>query len=54
MMSGEAGLVVEKLGGGMEHLPQSSMQNHHQRDVLQVGEKKTVNVRTDWAAKYLK
>ena len=54
-MNGEAGLVVEKIGGGMENGSQSSTHHHqHPRDAIQLGDKKPVHVRTDWAAKYLK
>ena len=58
MMNGEAGLVVEKIGGGLDNgMTQSSSQHHQQqqqRDMIQLSEKKSVHVRTDWAAKYLK
>lgn len=56
MMNGEAGLVVEKIGAGLDNsMTQSSTQHHQQqRDMIQLSEKKSVHVRTDWAAKYLK
>ena len=55
VINGGAGLVVEKIGGGAENGTQSSTQHHHHpRDVIQLGDKKPVHVRTDWAAKYLK
>ena len=58
MMNGEAGLVVEKIGAnGYEYGMAQSSNNHHQqnqRDNAQLSQKKSVHVRTDWAAKYLK
>lgn len=58
MMTGEAGLVVEKIGAnGFDNSMALSSNHHHQqhqRDMAQPSEKKSVHVRTDWAAKYLK
>ena len=53
--NGGSGLVVEKIGGSTETIPQSSVhQAAAPRDIPQLGDKKYVHVRTDWAAKYLK
>ena len=54
--NGGSGLVVEKIGGSSETIPQSSVhQAAAPRDIPQLpSDKKYVHVRTDWAAKYLK
>ena len=52
--NGGSGLVVEKIGGNTETIPQSSVHQAATRDIPQLGDKKHVHVRTDWAAKYLK
>ena len=52
--NGGSGLVVEKIGGNTETIPQSSVHQAAPRDIPQLGDKKYVHVRTDWAAKYLK
>ena len=54
--NGGSGLVVEKIGGSTETIPQSSVhQAAAPRDIPQLpSDKKYVHVRTDWAAKYLK
>ena len=55
MMNGEAGLVVEKIGAnGYENGMAQSSNNHHQQNQRDMSQKKSVHVRTDWAAKYLK
>ena len=57
MMNGEAGLVVEKINGLDNGMAQSSNHSNqpHQRDMArEISDKKSVHVRTDWAAKYLK
>ena len=55
MMNGEAGLVVEKIGAnGYENGMAQSSNNNHQQNQRDMSQKKSVHVRTDWAAKYLK